>query len=308
MSFVANAILAALVAAVLLSVGFSYYDSTHFEAALHPLSQSNELQWTDIKTAHTREIATPKIVIAGGSGALFGLRCEILTRELGAPCVNGALPRQPALDDVLAFDRSLLLPGDVVLMQLDDATYLAPTAPQPPVRSTRLFHIDLDYLLTSIAERLMASTGYSFFGAISSTPEGDRRGHTRANAAQFADARTRETFTLLAEHPAGTIADATKAQLAAFLTWASDSRILVVGILPPTYDDWTIPDAWLTSIRQPYVEAGVPFVVLPNQGRYARDCFWDSSLRLNEECQALHSRQLADALAPILKERGYAFR
>ena len=33
------------------------------------------------------------------------------------------------------------------------------------------------------------------------------------------------------------IADATKVQLAAFLAWAKDSRILVVGILPPAYDD-----------------------------------------------------------------------
>lgn len=308
MSFVANAILAALVAAVLMSVGLSHYDAAHFEAAMHPLSQSDELQWKDIKTAHARAIAVPKIVIAGGSGALFGLRCEVLTRELGAPCVNGALPRQPALEDVLALGRGLLLPGDVVLMQLDYATYLAPVAAQPPVRSTLLFHIDLDYLLTSVTERLMASTGYSFFGAISSTAEGDRQGHTRAKAVEFADARAKETFTLLAEHPAGTIADATKSQLAAFLAWASDSRVLVVGILPPTYDDWTIPDVWLKSIPKPYVEAGAPFVVLANQGRYARDCFWDSSARLNEECQALHSKRLADALAPILKERGYVFR
>jgi hypothetical protein len=250
----------------------------------------------------------PKMVVTGSSGALFGLRCAILTRDLGAPCINGALPGQAALDDVLAFNRGLLLPGDVVLMQLDYATYIAATGYRAPAPSTRLFHVDFDYLLTAAAERLLAGTGYSFFGAISSTAEGDRQGHTRASAVQFADARAKETFVLAAEHPAGAMADTTKVQLAAFLAWANDSRILVVGVLPPTYDDWTIPDTWLKSIRQPYVEAGAPFVVLANQGRYARDCFWDTSVRLNEECQALHSRQLADALAPILKERGYAFR
>lgn len=308
MSFVANTVLAALVTAVLLSVGLGHYDAAHFEAAMHPLSQSYELQWKDIKTARARAIVTPKLVLAGSSGALFGLRCAAFTQELGAPCVNGALPRQPVLDDVLAFDRDLLLPGDVVLVQLDYATYLAPVGPLPQARSTRLFHIDLDYLLSSVAERLMAGTGYSFFGPILSTAEGDRRGHTRANAAQFASARAKETFALLNEHPAGTVAESTRAGLAAFLDWAKDSRILVVGILPPAYDDWTIPDAWLKSIRQPYEAAGVPFVVLPNQGRYACDCFWDSSVRLNEECQALHSKQVAEALAPILKQRGYAFR
>jgi hypothetical protein len=308
MSFVANAILAALVAAVLMSVGFSHYDAEHFEAAMHPLSQSYKLSWKDIKTARAQAIAEPKIVIVGSSGALFGLRCEVLTAKLGAPCVNGALPDPVALDDVLAFNRSLLLPGDVVLMQLDYATYFAPVAAQPPVRSTRLFHIDLDYLLTGITERLMAGTGYSFFGPVRSTPEGDRRGHTRANAAQFADARAKETFALSAEHPAGAIADATKGQLAAFLAWANDSRILVVGVLPPTYDDWTIPDTWLKSIAQAYAGGGAPFIALANQGRHARDCFWDSSVRLNEECQALQSSQLARALLPILEERGYAFR
>ena len=135
-----------------------------------------------------------KIVIAGSSGALFGVRCAALTQELGAPCVNGELPGQPALDDVLAFNRRLLLPGDVVLMQLDYATYIAPLGYRTPEPSTRLFHVDLDYLLTAAAERLLAGTGYSFFGAVSSTAEGDRQGHTRAKAAQFADARAKETF------------------------------------------------------------------------------------------------------------------
>jgi hypothetical protein len=299
MSFIVNAILAAVTAAVLLAVGFSHYGAARFEAAMHPLSESYELGWKDIKTAHAQAIVAPKIVLVGGSGALFGLRCAVFTRELGMPCVNGALPGQPALGDLLAFDRSLLRPGDVALLQLDDAMYFAPSAPPATVPPARLFRIDLRYLLTAVAERLLASTGYSFFGPITATPEGDRRGHTRANAAASAEARTRQTIGST-ETP---IAGATRETLSVFFAWAKENRVLVVGTLPPTYNDWALPESRETAIRQLHLDASLPFIVLPNRSRYPRDCFWDSSVRLNEECQALRSKSLADALAPVLEQK-----
>ena len=94
-------------------------------------------------------------------------------------------------------------------------------------------------------------------------------------------------------------ASSTRDRLSAFFAWAKENRVLVVGTLPPTYDDWPVPDSRETSIRQLYAEAGLPFIVLPNRSRYPRDCFWESAVRLNEECQALHSKSLAEALAPI---------
>jgi hypothetical protein len=302
MSFIVNAILAAVTAAVLMAVGLSHYGAARFEAATHPLSESYELGWKDIKTAHAQAIVTPKIVLVGGSGALFGLRCAVFTRALGMPCVNGALPGQPALGNLLGFDRSLLRPGDVALLQLDDAMYFAPSAPPATVPPTRLFRIDLRYLLTGAAERLLASTGYSFFGPITGTLEGDRRGHVRANAAANAEARSRQTI----EPTEAPIADATRGTLTTFFAWTRENRILVVGTMPPTYDDWTVPASREVSIRQLYLDAGLPFVVLPNRSRYPRDCFWDSVVRLNEECQALQSKGLADALASLLKPKDAA--
>lgn len=301
MSFIANTILAVVTAAILLAVGLGHYGAERFEAAMHPLSESYELGWKDIKTAQAQTIVAPKIVLVGGAGALSGLRCAVFTRELGRPCVNGALPGQTALDGLLAFNRSLLRPGDVALVQLDDAMYVAPPPPQATVPPTRLFRIDLRYLLTAAAERLLAATGYSFFAPIVATPEGDRRGHTRADAA-YAEARARQTSGP-AEMP---IASSTRDRLAAFFAWAKENRILVVGAMPPTYDDWPVPDSRDASIRQLYLEAGLPFIALPNRSRYPRDCFWESAARLNEECQALHSKSLAEALAPTLARKGDA--
>jgi len=302
MSFIANTILAVVTAALLLVVGLGHYGAARFEAAMHPLSESYELDWKDLKTAHAQAIVAPKIVLVGGAGALSGLRCAVFARELGRPCVNGALPGQPALDGLLVFNRSLLRPGDVALVQLDDAMYVAPLPPQATVSSTRLFRIDLRYLLTSVAERLLAATGYGFFAPIVATPEGDRRGHTRADAAAYAETRARQ-----ASGPTeAPIASSTRDRLAAFFAWAKENRILVVGTLPPTYDDWPVPDSRDASIRQLYLEAGLPFIVPPNRSRYPRDCFWESAVRLNEECQALHSKSLAEALAPILARTGAA--
>jgi hypothetical protein len=300
MGFVANTILATLAAALLLAVGLGHYDAAHFEAAMHPLSESYDLAWRDIKTARARAIVGPKLVIVSGPTGLFGLRCSVFSGELGAACVNGALPGPPPIDGLLAFDRTLMRPGDVALVQLDPATYVAPRQSPPVVPPTRLFRIDLKYLLSAVAERLLAATGYSFFGQVVATPEGDQRGHTRARAALFADARA-DAVTADAA-----VARVARDQLAAFQAWAKDNRILVVGTPAPT--DRPVPDGLMAAIGQVFTGAGSPFLVLPNGSRYPRDCFLDSGTRLNEECQMLHSRDIAGALAPILAQRGYALR
>jgi hypothetical protein len=307
MRFIGNTLLAALVAALLLAAGLGHYDGERFAAATHPLSQSHVLAWMDLKRDRARSIPSAKIVLASGKSGLFGLRCEAFTQELGAPCVNGGMLVDLALEDLLAFDRGLIRPGDVVLLQLEYSMYFAPPVRKKTTLSARLFPIDLGYLLSSVSEHVLAATGYSFFGPVMATPAGDRRGHSRANVTQLAGQRARETLALAAARPTGVIAPDTQSQLAAFFAWAKDSRVLVVGTVQPSYADWTVPPAWLASIRQLYSDAGLPFAVLPNGNRYPRDCFWDTSDRLAEECQISHSKALAGILKPILAERAYGF-
>lgn len=307
MVFIGNTILAALVAAILLAAGLGHYDRARFTAATHPLSNAPVLSWMDLKRDRARAINSAKIVLASGKSGLFGLRCEAFTQELKAPCVNGGFVVEVPLGELLGFERGLLRPGDVVLLQLEYAVYFSPSREKPASMLARLFPVDLNYLLTSAAENLLATTGYSFFGPVMATPAGDRRGHSRSNAAQFAGQRARETSALAAAYPAGVIVAETQRRLAAFFSWAKDNRILVIGTVQPSFNDWAIPESWLKSIRQLYADAGVPFAIVPNGNRYPRDCFWDSSDRLNEECQLVHSKELATALKPILKERAYDF-
>lgn len=319
MSFIVNTVLATLVAVILLVIGIGQYGSLRFAAVTHPLSGSYVAQLMDVKTAHAREITTPKIVTVSGSSGLYGLRCEVFTRELAAPCVNGGLPIELSFPTILDFDQRLMRSGDVVLMPIEYAMYLEPRLAGPDQQSglfagvrrvqlPELFRIDLRYLLLTVSENLLASTGYTFFGRGNIvTHDGDRRGHTRETAAFYADQRAKETFGLALAYPQGVPNGAMQRQLSAFFSWAKGQHILVIGTVQPEYDDWEIPPSWLKTIPRLFTHAGLPFVILPNASRYPRRCFWDASDHLVEECQFEHTRRLAEAIKPILAERGYAF-
>src|SRR4051812_36376231 len=58
----------------------------------------------------------PRVVILGGSGALFGVDAELMERKLGVPCVNLAVHAGLGTRYLLARARRDLRPGDVVVL------------------------------------------------------------------------------------------------------------------------------------------------------------------------------------------------
>lgn len=86
--------------------------------AVEPSTEWMRLLW-EKKTAAAHAAVSPKLVIAGGSNTLFGLKAERMQRTLGIPVVNMGI--QAGLNGDYLFKRikDVTNPGDCVLMVLE---------------------------------------------------------------------------------------------------------------------------------------------------------------------------------------------
>lgn len=167
----------------------------------------------------------------------------------------------------------------------------------------QFFRMDFNFFLSAFVENVVALTGYrSFDVAVQFTPEGDRRLHTRELAKAFAQNRSRQTFEKQVFFAGYPITSEMKEVLREFFAWAKANNITVIGTIQPIYDDWKLPQRWLTEIPALFGTAGYGFTIPPGYAQYPRDCFWDSWDHLNEECQLAHTQILADTLATEFPE------
>ena len=65
----------------------------------------------------------PRIILVGGSGALFSVRAKTLQSQLGIPVINNALQAGLGIDYSLYRTRQVLRPGDTAVLFLEYANY-----------------------------------------------------------------------------------------------------------------------------------------------------------------------------------------
>src|SRR5262249_5798138 len=107
--------LAAMVMALLAGVGL--VTMLVALAAGHPSDQAILL--IRAKLTKAQSIASPKIVLVGGSNVLFGLRAEHIEARLGVAAVNMATAADFGPDYVLFLTRQALRPGDIVVVAFE---------------------------------------------------------------------------------------------------------------------------------------------------------------------------------------------
>jgi hypothetical protein len=298
--------------------------ATLFGAVLdRPLSLGMFRQQIDANLARGAAIHAPKLVIIAGSNGPYSHRCETIEPLLGLPCVNAGVAVGIGLDYLFARWRTLLRPGDIVYMPMEEAQYVrtfAATSVGPDAEImfrhdwrtlARLtpdrwlgaaFAFNPRAALMSLIETALVHSGFvdprqAALGA--SNAWGDHVGHTPAkgkvNAARLA---TEQPF-----HE--TIADITSgdgtAMIRDFLYWARRNSVLVIGGLPADFAGSPMPEATRTAIRAIYLSAGARFIDLGERGLYPKSAFFDTPDHLNEDAQIDHSRNVAAALAAVLE-------
>ncbi|MES0873944.1 hypothetical protein [Sinimarinibacterium thermocellulolyticum] len=300
-----------------------------FGWVLHkPLSVGTIADYFSIKTARAAALPSPKLVFFGGSNVRFGLSCELAERQTGVPCVNAGFLADVGIDLMAEKFTPLLHAGDVVYIPLAyeqylwdrdfvvtqrDAAYLfaydrATLRRMPMVRQLHaLFHFDLPYLASAIAENVLAKTGLRrqagatrVFGAGNLNAWGDETGHTAEQGRVF------EALIAATAWKLPPLEDFTPERyfytqvLEHFIASLRARGVVVVGGLVQVADDVVIDPRMIERVRAIYERNGAGFIELPNRSQYPRSCFFDSVYHLNEECQRRHTAELLQALSPYL--------
>lgn len=287
-----------------------------------PLSLGQPRAQLDAKLARGAAITGPKLVILAGSNGPYSHRCETIEPILGMPCVNAGVAVGIGLDYLFARWEPLLHPGDAVYLPLEEAQYavslptsgLGPDAAimarhdwatlsrlPPPRWLSAMFAFDLRAAVMSLIETGLVSGGFhdpraEAVGSMNAW--GDHVGHTQAMAAS-----NREVLARMAPVHATAAQVRTQAaslQIPAFLAWAEQHRVRVIGGLPTGFDDSPIPAETLVAIHELFESHGASFLDPPNHARYPRRDFFDTAEHLHETAQIVHSRAIAEALRSML--------
>jgi hypothetical protein len=312
--------------------GFALYVGIFGFVVDRPMTLKPVTDLVEFKRERAAATSSPKIAILAGSNARMSHACSVIQKQLGRPCVNLGTTAGLGLAYMFNAFKDELKPGDVVYMPLEypqygrdradldsgpdaailfrhDKAALVHGGAERLVYATFLF--DVPVLIRSVGEMAMSAAGIRRRFDSLDEPDakkgekdldsfGDGIGHNARRARLYRnvidDWRWKAPDLKTVGSPAA------RSDIADFLRWACERKILVIGGLPTTFDDAPIPPQVIASLRDLYTSNGQAFLALPNHSQYGRSLFYDSQFHLNREAQLAHSKLLAEALRPMLAQ------
>jgi hypothetical protein len=286
--------------------------------------------WFEQKANIAARTASPRIVIAGGSNAFYGLSAKRISETFGVRAVNYATYGGLLLDYHLYKLRQILRPGDLLILPLEFEFYDADERPQdvcieyvlgadPTYLRTLRFDRAVYWFLAPpsglLAKRLFTSRATyqetlqrvgnrlkDFMNAF-----GDRAGHSSASMTEL-DKEFIRTFPahdfpkrndcLRTEHPWRHLRD--------FSAWCKAHQITLLATYPNTIDDPSfhtdLGRSNLARIRKRFASIGVPMVGKGPEALRPREDFYDSDYHLTEEGQKKRTDDFSILLHPFLEK------
>jgi hypothetical protein len=286
--------------------------------------------WFEQKTTIAARTASPRIVIAGGSNAFYGLSAKRISETLGVRAVNYATHGGLLLDYHLYKLRQILRPGDLLILPLEFEYYYADERPQDAcieyvlaadpayLRTLRFDQTVFWFLAPSsglLAKRLFTSraTYQETLQTVANQMKdfmdafGDRAGHSSASMTE-SDKEFIRSFPahefpkrddcLRAEHPWRHLRD--------FSAWCKAHQITILAAYPNTIDDPSFHTDLgrrnFARIRKRFASIGVPMVGKGWEALRPREDFYDSDYHLTEEGQKKRTDDFIALLHPFLEK------
>jgi hypothetical protein len=282
------------------------------------------------KLAAARAITARKLLVVGGSGALFGVKARQLEVTLHLPAINLASHAALGTSYLLDLARRVATPGDTVLLIPEyelydygdatrrtwaDAVYLDYLMAAEPARFRQLPPLDLLLLSFRVPTSRLAEGWRHRFASPPPTiyrtyhpydpalvdDHGDMTGHRAERLPEKSRGPLGTSDTLihgLAPQPSG------MADLRAFCTWAEQQQIRVVAALPVLSENEAytrLPASRaLIEIQAFWHARGIPLLSRFEDTLLPRSQFFDTCYHLTEEAAATRTAQLARELAPHL--------
>lgn len=286
-----------------------------------PVTYDSITRMMDRKIAYANGLASPKLVLIGGSGVRTSHRCDVFAAELHIPCVNGGATVGLGLNYLFAEYRPFLKAGDIVYLPLEYQQYLI-TRPEmltgpdaailfrkdwrqlarrgPEGFARAAFMADIDYASQSVIEQALSAAGVrARFDKQASDVQGDQTGLTHEAGRIYDPAIAVARW---APPSPGEFrgASGAKFEIMQFLDWCHAHGVRVIGGLPVAFDSPRVGDDLIAELRAFYAAHGATLVVMDNRSQYPRDWFYDTPFHLEEAHAIEHSRRLV----PVLRAAG----
>jgi hypothetical protein len=271
------------------------------------------------------KITSPKLLLVGGSGVLFGLSAKEIQDQTGFPTINFGTHAGLKTDYILREARQIARPGDTVLLCLEYELYTYGKSDVSEALVDYVVSRDPDYFYSlSLPEKwnvFMATSDQRLKRGLKNRlqPEpqlgggiydskfinewGDQTNHPKASqkteAAILALRQKGILGTDLPEHPAGF------ELISSFCQWARTNHIRVLATFPNICER---PEYYLPPARRTAKTIGKFFAGLdvPVLGDYTEsilppDQFYDTIYHLTDEASIARTQRLLQHLAPYLE-------
>ncbi len=274
-------------------------------------------EYFDKKLSYLQTENNNKIIILAGSNGRFSHRCEVIERIVNKTCVNMSISADISIEYMLNKLKPYLRANDLIYLPIEYSFfYKSENEPKYGAEAPFIasydhghlidleaqeiiniaFYFDLKYLFSCIGEMALVKAGMQRrFSINTMTKQGDEKFHNVLNSAPY------RKFVNNVNWEPPVINDKEyfefkKSIIQAFLSWAIETDIKVVGGLPTTFNDIEINDNYINILRKIYINGGQNFLVLSNKSQYPRSYFYDSKYHLSEEYQIKHSKKIAKNL------------
>jgi hypothetical protein len=280
----------------------------------------------DLKRQIAQEVASPKLVVIGASNVLYGVRAEQISAQTNIPAVNFGMVSSLGVDIITAAARSVLQPGDVVILALEhpffeDRDYNGPFVQQGLLscKTDALFTLPLKEQLRMIllqppVEVLQASAQRAWKlltqpAATASTYHPDRSSGFDAAGDFLNNESSKVTVEMrhwVADHPGGLSIEFSRRSAGAravqnLITWARQNGVTVLANWPTVY--WPRRDLAEPGLRQIeafYKSLGIPVLGNPEDTMLPLENFFDTNNHLTAEAARERTARLIVLLRPYL--------
>jgi hypothetical protein len=309
--------------AALSALAFAAYFVVFGAVLQRPLTLGDMFAMIERKEQIADQMGDGKIIVAAGSNGRYSHSCEVLSAELGRPCANMSVAATVGPDLLFQTVLAHVGTGDLIYVPLEYPTLAAgegrtdAAAPwlwrndrsrlmeMGPIKTIEAaFSYDLRFGIEAIAEMVLNRLGVSRRSNLATlNANGDETTNTAEAAREYAGYITKFPWTL----PDAPVENGpAERALSSFATEAKRRGARVVGGLPTTFNDRSVPQETLSAVRQIYRRAGADFVIVEGNSQYPRSAFFDTSDHLQDRWQAEHSRRVALALkAPAPTQQPY---
>lgn len=260
-----------------------------------------------------------KIVIVAGSNGIYSHRCSEIEKVVGLKCLNASTAAMSGIDFILEKSKEFVNPGDIVILPLEydfytlneyEVTY-ASAANNYIAQYEReylfklgnrkilpiLLSFDFKYPFSSIVEIGLDAWGVKRrFDIDEINANGDMINHTKGKGIPYKHYLSSITQVQPSEALLNEAAFASQTIIEQYIQWCHNHHVMVFGSFPTTFNDRNINPEILMKIKSLYYNKGAGFIETDSDSQYRRDCFYDTGYHLNEECQIVHSKKIADYL------------